>query len=237
VGGSARILVAPDPKSLAKIIPKDFLEKAAQAGVFLIVDADGTLIDLIPTLCSWLGRELGCVVIPSDVREYDFSNIHPNALGIFQERVFSNAEIYWELPLTPGAKEMVGWVVSRSVPLLVLTSRPATEPGDPLVEVTVASLREHEIPFDLLIFSQDKGEVIEALQECLGRGVVVVVVDDDPKVIAAVSRLEGVVAVIFTTSYNLNLRLSGTYRAGKYPDDPDKWKVVRQLVKGGLKGR
>jgi hypothetical protein len=231
-----RILVMPDPESLAEIVPKDFFDKAAQAGGCLVVDVDGTLIDSIPMLCSWLGRRLNCEILPSDVKRYDFSDIHQDALGMLQEHVFPNAAMYRSLPLVCGAKEVIDQIAGYGIPIVILTSRPVNGQLDELVGATVDNIMEHGIPFDLLAFSRDnKGVFVKALGG-LGGGVTVVV-DDDPDVITAVARLKEARPVILTASYNLELVLDGVFRAGKNPDDPEKWTAVQRIVRQFLKSR
>lgn len=225
-------MVTPDPRSLVKLVPKTLLNKINQAGVCLIADTDGTLIDSSPMFCRWLNQNLGCKVKPADIKRYDLNDAHPDALKMLQKHVFPNAEMNRGLPLVCGAKEAVEQVASCGVPVVILTSRPA---NNRLVRVTVDNIEEHGIPFDLFIFSQDKKATIEAL-ECLGDWVTVVV-DDDPGVITAVAQLKGVRATIFTASYNLDFELEGVSRAGKDSDDPDKWAVVQQIIEEVIKSR
>ncbi|OGC44508.1 hypothetical protein A2V54_01855 [candidate division WWE3 bacterium RBG_19FT_COMBO_53_11] len=64
----------------------------------------------------------------------------------------------------------------------------------------------------------------------------VIMVDDDPKVIAAVSRLAGVTAIIFDARYNRRLRRKNVIRAkpkGKQTAWDKVLKVVRKMIGKG----
>lgn len=215
-----RVLRIPDPELLAEVISEELYDKIVEAGVILVIDADGTFIDSVPMYCHWLSRKLKREIKPSDVTRYDFKNINSDALGMLQESVFPNARMHKNLPLIEGAEEASTEINEHCVAIIILTARP---PKWPLIRVTVANFASHKIPFDLLIFSRRKREIVKALKRL---GCHVVVVDDDPNVIAGIARLKGVTAIIFTAYYNLYLNRKGVIRAGTTPDDPEKWSVV-----------
>lgn len=226
MGKDDRVLIVPDPALLADLIPEELFEKISDAGVCVVSDADGTLIDSVPMYCRWLSRKLKRKVKPPDVTRYDFKNIHPDALGMLQETVFPNARMHKDLPIIDGAPEACAKIDEHCVPIIILTARP---PKRSLVRVTVANLESGEIPFDLIIFSRNKKEIIKAIKRL---GCHVIVVDDDPEVSASIAHLKGVTSIVFTAHYNLRLKRKGVVRAGETPDDPEKWPVVvREVLK------
>jgi ribosomal protein L30/L7E len=227
MGRRAPVLVAPDPILLAELIPEWLFEKIVDAGVILISDADGTVVDSVPFYCRWLSRKLKQRIDPSEITRYDFKDVHPDALGMLQESVFTSARMHRDLPLTEGAKEALTRLSEAGVPIIILTARPVRNSS--LVRATANHLRKGGVPFDLLIFSRRKREIVKALKR-LDRRVHAVVVDDDPNVARDIAHLKNVTAIIYTATYNLRLKREGVVRAGETPGDPHKWSVVVEEV-------
>lgn len=226
MGKRAQVLIGPDPKLLHERISQKLYDAIVEAGVCLISDVDGTIVDSVPMYCTWLSKKLRHPIEPRNITSYDFTNIDRMALGMLQERVFPNARMHADLPLIEGARETLTKISGRQVPIIVLTARPMKES---LVRTTVKHLKKNGIPFDLLIFSREKKAIIQAIKRL---GCHVIVVDDDPGVIVSTYRLTDLTPIIFTAHYNTYLDRKGVVRAGETPDDPEKWPVVvREVLK------
>ena len=224
------MLRAPDPRLLSELIPEDVFRKITQQRLCFVVDDDGTISDSNPMYIEWLARELKRPLRIEDYTRYDFSNIDRQALGMLKAAVFGNPRLHRHLPVIPGALEALREVYDKKIAIVILTARP---PQEGMVRATRDHKLDHKIPFDLLIFSRRKKEIVMAIKNL---GCRVIMVDDDPKVIAAVSRLAGVTAIIFDARYNRRLRRKNVIRAkpkGKQTAWDKVLKVVRKMIGKG----
>jgi uncharacterized HAD superfamily protein len=230
LGKQRRVLLAPDPRLLLELLPDEMFRKIRQSRFCFVVDDDGTISDSNPMYIDWLARKLKRPLTLADYTRYDFSNIDKRALGMLIEGVFGKPRLHRHLPVIPGSVKALQEISKSGIPVVILTARPPTEG---MRGATEAHKRDHRVPFDLMIFSSKKKDIIKALRK---PGCRVIVVDDDPKVIAAAARLIGVTAIIFDAPYNERMRRENVIRA-KEKDGRPAWdgvlKVVQKLIRNG----
>ena len=230
MGKRRRVLLAPDPRLLPDLLPDELFRKITQSGLCFVVDDDGTISDSSPMYVDFLARRLKRPLTVADYTLYDFSNIDKRALGMLIEGVFGKPRLHRHLPVIPGSVKALQEISKSGIPVVILTARPPTEE---MRGATEAHKRDHKVPFDLMIFSSKKKDIIKALRK---PGCRVIVVDDDPKVIAAVSQLASVTAIIFDAPYNQRLRRENVIRA-KNKGEQLAWdevlKVVQKLIRNG----
>ena len=212
MGKRCRVLRAPDPRLLSELIPEDVFRKITQQGLCFVVDDDGTISDSNPMYIEWLARELKRPLRIEDYTRYDFSNIDRQALGMLKAAVFGNPRLHRHLPVIPGALEALREVHDKKIAIVILTARP---PQEGMVRATHDHKVDRKIPFDLMIFSRKKKDIIKALKDL---GCWVIVVDDDPKVIAAVSQLASVTAIIFDAPYNRRMHREKVVRVKRWEE-------------------
>jgi len=198
-----RALRAPDPRLLLDLLPDELFRKITEAKFCLIVDDDGTISDSHPMYIDWLARKLKRPLKPEDNTRYDFLDIDPQALGMLKAGVFGNARMHRHLPVIPGAVSALREISKKGIPIVILTARP---PQKEMVRVTYDHKVDHRIPFDLMIFSRRKKEIVKAIKHLVRE---VVLVDDDPNVVTAASSLKGVTALLFFAFYNQRTRRKG----------------------------
>lgn len=225
-----RVLRAPDPRLLLELIPEDVFRKITQKGICFVVDDDGTISDAHPMYIEWLARRLKRPLKPEENTRYDFLDIDSQALGMLKVGVFGNAKMHRHLPVIAGAATVLQEIFKSGIPMVILTARPP-QPG--MVRATYDHKVDHKIPFDLMIFSRKKKDIVKALKRL---GCQVIVVDDDPRVIAEVSQLVDVTAVLFDAPYNRRMHRENVIRA-KPNGDQTAWdevlKVFRKIVRNG----
>lgn len=190
------MLRVPDPYLLLDVFPDELFRKITKAKICLVVDDDGTISDSHSMYIDWLARELKRPLKPEDNIRYDFLDIDRQALGMLKSGVFGNARLHRHLPIIPGAAAAMQEISKTGIPIVILTARP---PREEMVRATYDHKVEHKIPFDLMIFSRRKKEIVKAIKKM---GCLMVVVDDDPKVVIAVSSLTDVTALLFFAFYN-----------------------------------
>jgi len=212
LGKRRRVLRAPDPRLLSELIPEDVFRKITQQGLCFVVDDDGTISDTNPMYIEWLARELKRPLRIEDYTHYDFSNIDRRALGMLMAAVFGNPQLHRHLPVIPGAVKVLKEIARKGIPIVILTARP---PQEGMVRATHDHKVDRKIPFDLMIFSRKKKDIIKALKDL---GCWVIVVDDDPKVIAAVSQLASVTAIIFDAPYNRRMHREKVIRVKRWEE-------------------
>lgn len=217
-------LVAPDPELLLELFSDEFFKKIVESNICLVVDDDGTISDSLSVYVEWLSRKLRRPIQVEECRRYDFLDIDPQALGMLKAEVFPNAKLHKGLPIIKGAVEALSQIAEAGVPIVILTARPMLRS---MIAVTKKHKEDNGIPFDLLIFSCRKKEIIKAIKTL---GCQVVVVDDDPKVAIGTYRLKGVTAILFSAFYNMHIERKGMVRAGDEPEDHDGWSVVLKEV-------
>ena len=224
MGKRRRVLLAPDPRLLLDLLPDELFRKIVKAKLCFVVDDDGTISDSTPMYVDWLARKLKRPLTVADYTRYNFSNIDKRALGMLEIGVFPKPHLHRHLPVVPGAARALQEISKSGVPIIILTARP---PQEGMVRATYDHKVDHKIPFDLMIFSRKKKDIIKALKK---PGCKVVVVDDDPKVITAASRLTDVTAIIFDAPYNQRVRRENVIRAEKR-GDRIAWDEVLRVVK------
>ena len=217
-------LVAPDPDLLLELFSDEIFNKIVESNICLVVDDDGTISDSLPIYVEWLSRKLRRPVQVEDCKRYDFLDIDPQALGMLKTEVFPNAKLHKDLPIIKGAAEALGKIAEAGVPIVILTARP-------MLRSMIAATKKHKesngIPFDLLIFSRRKREIIKAIKRL---GCQVVIVDDDPNVAVETYRLKDVTVILFSAFYNMHIERKGIVRAGDGPVNHDGWSVVLEEV-------
>jgi len=224
LGKRRRVLLAPDPRLLPDLLPDELFRKITQSGLCFVVDDDGTISDSSPMYVDFLARRLKRPLTVADYTLYDFSNIDKRALGMLIEGVFGKPRLHRHLPVIAGAAHALQEISKLGIPIVILTARPPTEG---MKGATEAHKRDHKIPFDLMIFSRKKKDIIKAFKKL---GCRVIVVDDDPKVISAVSQLTDVIAVVFDALYNRRLRRENVIRTKAWSE---VLKVVQKLLRNG----
>jgi len=224
VGEHYQTLVAPDPELLLELLSDDFFRKIMESKICLIVDDDGTISDSLQLYVDWLSRKLRRPIKIEECERYDFLDIDPQALGMLKTEVFSDSKLHRGLPVINGAAEVLGKIAEAGVPIIILTARPMLRS---MVIATRKHKEDNNIPFDLLIFSRRKKEIIKAIKKL---GCHVVVVDDDPKVAIETYRLSDVTAILFSAFYNMHVERKGIVRAGENPEGHDGWSVVLEEV-------
>ena len=219
-----RVLLAPDPRLLPELFPEELCAKITKARLCFVIDDDGTISDSFPPYADWLTRKLGRPVNPEDCTRYDFSDIDRRALGMLKVGVFSNAGMHRNLPLVPGAAEALQEIYQEGIAIVILTARP---PSEEMKRATYDHKVRNQIPFDLMIFSPRKKEIIKAIKKL---GCRVVVVDDDPSVITSVYQLAGVVAILFGARYNEHIKREGLIRVARNGGQT-AWEEVLSIVR------
>ncbi|GMR19277.1 MAG: hypothetical protein BMS9Abin34_409 [Patescibacteria group bacterium] len=218
-----QVLVAPDPELLLDLFSEELFNKIVSTKLCLVVDDDGTISDSHPMYISWLARKLKRPINPKDNFRYDFLDIDPQALGMLKASVFRNARMHRNLPVIEGASEALQEIADAEVAVIILTARPMMRS---MVKATRAHKEKKGIPFDLLIFSRRKKEIVQVLKRL---GCHVVVVDDDPRVVAEVCDLANVTAVIFEAPYNRRLKRRQARRVKAWVEVLE---IVRELIHG-----
>lgn len=212
-----RVLLAPDPRLLLDLFPDELFRKIMQAKLCFVIDDDGTISDSHSMYISWLARKLKRPIKPEDNTRYDFLDIDPQALGMLKAAVFGNPRLHRHLPVIPGAVKALQEIYRKEIAVIILTARP---PQEGMVRATYDHKVGHNIPFDLLIFSRRKKDIVKAIRKI---GCEVVVVDDDPNVVVAVSELVGIVAILFDAVYNRHIHREKVIRA-------KTWKKVLTIL-------
>ena len=221
MGEHYRVLLAPDPDLLLDLISEDLFAKIVSKKLCLIVDDDGTISDSHPMYIGWLAEKLKRPLRPEDNTRYDFLDIDPQALGMLVASVFKNARMHRNLPVIEGAVETLSAISGMGIAIVILTARPPTRS---MAKATADHKKEHGVPFDLLIFSRRKKEIIKSIKKL---GCHVMVVDDDPKVFKGVRRLVNVTALLFDACYNRKLK-----GAGRVMNWKEVLKAAREIVNG-----
>lgn len=170
----------------------------------VLFDLDGTLIDTERIgAASWdhAGAELG-VVVPEAVKRRMVGRTLPDIEGIVREgmpgadtaRLLERANHHYHRlvteaapPVKPGARELIGWLRERGVPMAVATSSRRSQAEDKLVR---AGLRDY---FEVLVCGDEIGrgkpdpEIFQTAAERLGvvAGVCVIFEDSGPGIEAA----------------------------------------------------
>ena len=216
--------MAPDPRLLLELLPDELFHKITQSRLCFVVDDDGTISDSNPMYIDWLAHKLKRPLTLADYTRYDFSNIDKRALGMLIEGVFGKPRLHRHLPVIPGSVKVLQEIYKSGIPVVILTARPPTEG---MKGATEAHKRDHKIPFDLMIFSRKKKDIIRALKK---PGCRVIVVDDDPRVITAVSQLADVTAILFDAPYNRRLHRENVIRA-KPKGEQTAWDEVLKVVR------
>lgn len=222
-----RVLLAPDPRLLLELFPEEICAKITKAKLCFVIDDDGTISDSFPMYVDWLARKLKRPLRVEDCTRYDFSDIDRRAVGMLKVGVFPNARMHRDLPLVPGATEALREIHREGIPVVILTARP---PQNGMVRVTRRHKADHGIPFDLLIFSRRKKAIVKEIRKL---GCQVVVVDDDPAVAVAVSRLAGVVTILFGARYNEHIKRDGIIRVER-DGGQNAWKEILAIVRRKL---
>ncbi|MEX0887849.1 MAG: hypothetical protein WDZ67_00525 [Patescibacteria group bacterium] len=211
---------------LHELIPEDVFLKITRQGFCFVVDDDGTISDSNPMYVDWLARKLKRPLTIADYTRYDFSNIDKRALGMLIEGVFPKPHLHRHLPVIGGALAALQEIHSGlKLPVVILTARP---PSPGMVRATYDHKVEKKVPFDLMIFSRHKKEIVQALRKTTDCRVILV--DDDPNTIAAVSSLKGVTAIVFDTLYNRRLRRKSASRGFSWDE---VLKIVKHVVRNG----
>lgn len=218
-----RVLIAPDPELLLDLISEELFNKIVDAKLCLIVDDDGTISDSHKMYVDWLARVLKRPINPEDNYRYDFLDIDPQALGMLQASVFKNASMHRNLSLIEGVSEVLQEIAGLGIAVIILTARPPTRS---MARATQKHKEKNEIPFDLLIFSRRKKEIIKAIKRI---GSHIVVVDDDPSVAAGVCNLTKITAVLFDSCYNRRLKRRNVQRVKTWVEVME---IVRELING-----
>ena len=229
MGKRRRVLLAPDPRLLLELFPEELFHKITQIKICVVVDVDGTYTDSDPMYLAWLSEKLRRS-IKSHTR-YDFRDIDLAARGMLLASVFSNARMHADLPLIAGAKQALKKIRGMGVPIVILTARPTSRS---MVRVTEEHAKKNGIPFDLMIFSRHKKEIIQAIKREMGCHVVVV--DDDPNVAQGVGGLVNVTTLLFSASYNEFLKSSKIKRVKDKPGETaweEVLKIIRRQVRNG----
>jgi len=219
-----RALLAPDPRLLLDLFPESLCTKISQAGLCFVIDDDGTISNSHPMYIDWLARKLHRPLRPEDNKHYNFSDVHPQALGMLKVGVFGKPRMHIDLPVVPGAVEALREIHRKGIPILILTARP---PRSGMVRATYRHKRNHRIPFDIMIFSPRKKEIIKAIKRISRQ---VVVVDDDPSVATSIYQLTGVFAILFGASYNEHINRDGLVRVDK-KNGNTAWDEVLSIVR------
>ena len=219
-----RVLLAPDPRLLLELFPDSLCTKIAQAGLCFVIDDDGTISDSHSMYISWLARKLHRPLRPEDNKRYNFSDVHPQALGMLKAAVFGSPRMHIDLPVIPGAVAALQEIHEKKIAIVILTARP---PQDGMVRATRSHKENSRIPFDIMIFSRRKKEIIKEIRKISRQ---VVVVDDDPSVITSVFRLTGVMAILFGATYDEHIKRDGLIRVNRNGGQT-AWEEVLSIVR------
>lgn len=219
-----RVLLAPDPRLLLELFPEELCAKITKARLCFVIDDDGTISDSFQMYIDWLARKLKRSLDLKDCIRYDFSDVDRRALGMLKIGVFSNAGMHRNLPLVPGAAEALREISQEGIPIVILTARP---PSEEMKQATYNHKVRNQIPFDLMIFSRRKKEIVKEIKKLCRQ---VVVVDDDPAVILSVFQLVGVVAILFGARYNEHTKREGLIRVARN-GGRNAWEEVLSIVR------
>jgi len=219
-----RVLLAPDPRLLLELFPESLCTKIAQTGLCFVIDDDGTISDSHPMYINWLASKLHRSLRPADNKRYNFSDVDPQALGMLKAAVFGNARMHIDLPVIPGAVAALQEIYEKGIAIVILTARP---PQNGMVQATRNHKVRNQVPFDIMIFSRRKKEIIREIKKISRQ---VVVVDDDPSVVTSVFRLAGVMAILFGASYNEHIKREGLIRVNRNGGQT-AWDEVLSIVR------
>lgn len=228
-----RVLLAPDPRLLLELFPELLCTKIIKAKLCFVIDDDGTISDSHPMYIEWLARKLKRSLKSEDNVRYDFLDIDRQALGMLKTGVFGNAKMHRDLPLIPGAVEALQAIREEGIAIVILTARP---PQNGMIRATYDHKVRNRVPFDIMIFSRRKKEIIKEIKKL---GCQVVVVDDDPSVVKSVYQLAGVVAILFGAPYNQHIKREGLIRVvrnGGQTAWEEVLKIVRRKILNGRSG-
>jgi uncharacterized HAD superfamily protein len=180
------------------------------------VDIDGVLADYPRSFVEFVNSKLGTCYRVEDVRGYDVYS----QLGLSPEIGQQLKDEYRQtgqkryIPLCEGAKDFLQWLKSCGYAVVLLTSRPY-EQYKRILPDTMEWLRDNDLPYDAILFAQDK---MERLLKVFGTKRIEFFVDDVAKYANDIARL-GVPCYLISRPYNLDATLHpGVCRVASLPE-------------------